>query len=254
MNGLPPSSSVDRARNPAPDAARTRATIGILAGMGPRSTAPFLERVLDECVRQYGAVRDADFPPMMIHSLPTPFTLDGPLDHDAMRRSIRAGMERLIDTGVAMVAIPCNLAHVYFDDVVSGIDVPVLNLIDVAAAAVPRAGRTAVLATRPTLAAGLYQAALGARGVPLLDAAPYQAGVDRIIGGVKASWPTDRLDREWHALVEALRGDGVDTALLGSTDLSAVPATAREARLRVVDSGAALAKALVTQWRRAVGS
>jgi aspartate/glutamate racemase len=29
--------------------------IGILAGMGPRSTGPFLDLIVDECQRQYGA-------------------------------------------------------------------------------------------------------------------------------------------------------------------------------------------------------
>jgi len=30
--------------------------IGILAGMGPRSTAPFVDMLVDECQRQYGAL------------------------------------------------------------------------------------------------------------------------------------------------------------------------------------------------------
>jgi len=34
----------------------TKGIIGILAGMGPRSTAPFLELVLDQChALQFGA-------------------------------------------------------------------------------------------------------------------------------------------------------------------------------------------------------
>ena len=47
--------------------------IGILAGMGPRSTAPFVDLVVSECRNQYGARHDIDFPPMMILSWPTPF-------------------------------------------------------------------------------------------------------------------------------------------------------------------------------------
>jgi aspartate/glutamate racemase len=42
--------------------------IGILAGMGPRSTAPFIDLVVTECQRQYRAMNDADFPPMLIAS------------------------------------------------------------------------------------------------------------------------------------------------------------------------------------------
>ena len=56
--------------------------IGILAGMGPRSTAPFLDLVIDECQLQYGAKYDEEFPHMMVYSLPTPFYIDRPINHD----------------------------------------------------------------------------------------------------------------------------------------------------------------------------
>ena len=42
--------------------------IGILAGMGPRSTAPFVDLVIPECQIQYGARDDIDFQKMMISS------------------------------------------------------------------------------------------------------------------------------------------------------------------------------------------
>jgi aspartate racemase len=57
-------------------------TIGILAGMGPRSTAPFIDLIITQCRIQYGAKLDEEFPHMMIYSLPTPFYVDRPIDHD----------------------------------------------------------------------------------------------------------------------------------------------------------------------------
>ena len=71
------------------------ALIGILAGMGPRSTAPFVDMVVSECQRQYGARYDDEFPPMMIYSLPTPLYVDRPIDEGALRASIRAGLQKL---------------------------------------------------------------------------------------------------------------------------------------------------------------
>lgn len=229
-------------------------TIGILAGMGPRSTSPFLERVLDECARQYGARLDADFPPILVLSQPTPFTLDGPLDPDAMTRAIRAGLLRLVDAGADLVAIPCNVAHLWFEAIVHGLDVPVLHLVETAIGALPDDVRTAtVLATRPVVDAGLYQAALEARDAEVRDPGRYREAVDDLIGGVKASNPAERLDEAWDALVDDLVTDGVDAVVLGSTDLAAVPATAREARVRVVESGGAAAAELVRRWRALAG-
>lgn len=222
--------------------------IGVLAGMGPRSTTPFLETLLDECVRQYGASADADFPPIMIHSLPTPFRLEGPQDHDAMRRTIRAGILRVERTGAALIAVPCNVAHLYFEDVTAGIGVPVLHLIDVTVEAIPPdAASVSVLATRPTVEADLYGAALRERGLRIASSREHQEAVDRIIRGVKESWARERISFEWHELVDRLRASGTDCMVLGSTDLSGV-ATPAEG-LRTVDSSVALARRLVERWR-----
>lgn len=47
--------------------------IGVLAGMGPRSTAPFIDMIISSCQKLYGAKYDIDFPLIHILSLPTPF-------------------------------------------------------------------------------------------------------------------------------------------------------------------------------------
>ena len=68
--------------------------IGILAGMGPRSTAPFVDRMIDLCQSKYNAVLDDEFPPMMIHSCPTPYRIKGDLDDSAMIQSILSGIKK----------------------------------------------------------------------------------------------------------------------------------------------------------------
>ena len=62
--------------------------IGILAGMGPKSTGPFVDTVVAKCQTIYGAKHDMDFPHMMIYSCPTPFYMDRPIDHEAMKKRL----------------------------------------------------------------------------------------------------------------------------------------------------------------------
>jgi aspartate racemase len=224
--------------------------LGILAGMGPRSTAPFIERVLDECVAQYGAILDEDFPPMMIHTIPTPFRARQPLDHEGMYTAIRAGLERLAATGVGLIAIPCNTAHLYFDDLVEGLGVPVLHIAEVTIAALPPGTRSvAVLGTRATVESGLYQTGLRERGISSPQIVGQQSAVDAIIDGVKTGWSPERLIHAWDELTGALAARGIDTVILGCTELAAVPDTDREERVRIVDSSRALAAELVRNWR-----
>ena len=87
--------------------------IGILAGMGPKSTGPFVDTVVAECQTIYGAKHDIDFPHMMIYSCPTPFYMDRPIDHAAMKKAIIEGAQKLESTGVDFIAMPCNTAHLY---------------------------------------------------------------------------------------------------------------------------------------------
>ena len=91
-------------------------TIGILAGMGPRSTAPFIDLVISECQKQYGASYDEDFPHMLIYSLPTPFYVDKPIDHKKMKETLCNGLRKLENCGVDFIAMPSNSPHAYFDD------------------------------------------------------------------------------------------------------------------------------------------
>ena len=69
--------------------------IGILAGMGPKSTGPFVDTVVAKCQTIYGAKHDIDFPHMMIYSCPTPFYMDRPIDHEAMKKAIIEGAQNL---------------------------------------------------------------------------------------------------------------------------------------------------------------
>ena len=217
--------------------------------MGPRSTAPFVDMVVSECQRQYGARYDDEFPPMMIYSLPTPFYVDCPIDHAALRAAIASGLQRLAGTGVSLIAMPCNTAHVYFDQLAAAIDVPLLNMVDLALRALPAdAQRVALLATRPTAEARVYQAGIERAGRAVHHDEALQAQVDRLIQTIKTAPDRQAALALWRDLLATLASEGVDAVLLACTDLNAVSA-AVETSLRLVDATACLAAETVRVWR-----
>jgi aspartate racemase len=223
--------------------------IGILAGMGPRSTAPFVDMLVDECQRQYGARYDIDFPPMLILALPTLFYVDRPIDHAALEAAIVAGLRRLEEAGVAFVALPCNSAHIYFERLASSIQVPLLNMIEVALGAIPAASKTvALLATRPTVEARIYQDALDRAGKRLLVGEVWQARVDALILAIKSASDRAAARKLWGELVADLQSAGADSLLLACTDLNAVSATLDTAAT-LVDATRCLAEATIKTWR-----
>src|SRR3972149_11057326 len=93
--------------------------------------------------------------------------------------------------GAALIVIPCNTAHYFFQEIQAAVRVPVVHIMQEVAGAAsrrfPRIGRVGLLATRATVATGLYPDAfrpLGAAGV-----VPDQSGqevIDRLIYAIKA--------------------------------------------------------------------
>jgi aspartate racemase len=223
--------------------------IGVLAGMGPRSTAPFVDMLLDECQRQYGAQYDIDFPPMMIYSLPTPFYIDRPVDHVALETAVAGGLRKLEHAGVAFVAMPCNSAHIYFGRLAAAIGVPLLNMVDEALRALPLTSKTiALLATRPTVESRLYQAAIERAGRVVIAGEAWQQRVDQLILAIKSSGDRVALDAQWRQLVADLASAGADTLLLACTDLNVV-GTSANTRIALLDATQCLAQAAVRTWR-----
>lgn len=223
--------------------------IGILAGMGPRSTAPFIDLVISECQRQYGAVNDIDFPPMMIYSLPAPFYVDRPLDHAALEAAISAGLQQLAQTGAALIAMPCNTAHIYYPQLTHCIQAPLLNMIDLTLQKVPpTTRRLALLATRPTVEANLYQAAIQARGVAVVSQEDWQQRVDALIKAIKTSQASDQSQAMWRELMQTYKAAAIDTVLIACTDLNAIRLS-DTGNMTIVDATHCLAAAVVAQWR-----
>ena len=223
-------------------------TIGILAGMGPRSTAPFIELVIDECQAQYGAQAELDFPHMLIYSLPAPFHMDRPLDRPAVSEAVRGGLARLEGAGVDFIAMPCNTAHILYDELAASVGVPLLNMIDEAVGAIPPESRApALFATRMTAEAGLYERGVAAAGLRLLAREEWQRRVDELIVAIKSSPDRAAPQAMWDALAADVAEAGADTVILGCTDLNAVEPRL-PAGLRLLDATACLARAVVRRY------
>jgi aspartate racemase len=225
----------------------TSPTVGILAGMGPFSTGPFVDMVAAECQRQYGARHDIDFPRLMICSQPAPFYEDRPVDHAALEEAIRDGLRRLEETGAAFLAIACNTAHIYYPALAAGVKVPLLDMVELAVAALPaEARRVAVVAARPTADAGIYQQRLAARGFAVVEGG-WQDDVDKLLAATRTSREPVLFTTLWTAMLEKARVAGADTLLVACLDLSGVLKHAVTA-VRVVDAAQALAEEIVAQW------
>ncbi|KQL54212.1 amino acid racemase [Heyndrickxia shackletonii] len=220
--------------------------IGILAGMGPKSTGPFVDKVVDQCQKIYGAVNDIDFPHMMIYSCPTPFYMDKPINHNEMELAIINGAQKLQNTGVDFIAIPCNTAHIYFNQIINSVSVPVLNMIDETIKNIPKnSKKVALLATNPTVQSGIFQDALVREGYDFLHQDSWQTYVNQIIVKIKQGQINESFQL-WDELYSEL-AETIDTAIIACTDLNVVT-DKKSSDVSFVDSSTCLSQAVVHKY------
>ncbi|MDX8365570.1 aspartate/glutamate racemase family protein [Cytobacillus sp. IB215665] len=222
--------------------------IGILGGMGPKSTGPFIDNVVEQCQKIYGATYDIDFPHMMIYSCPTPFYIDRPINHEEMAKTIINGAKKLETTGVDFIAIPCNTAHLYFSKLKESISVPILNMIDETIKEIPiNTRKVALLATAPTIQSGLYEQTFSLNDVEYVHKNSWQTCVNQIISAVKSGEISDGAQL-WSKLCWELN-EAVDTAILACTDLNIVShQIPNDNNITIVDSSDCLARAVVNKY------
>ncbi|EBV4143531.1 aspartate racemase [Salmonella enterica] len=227
-------------------------SIGVLAGMGPRSTAPFIDMLVTDCQTEYGAIYDMDFPKMHIISLPTPFWPGQKINDKAMISALKQGIDELVMAKVSLITIPCNLAHCYFDEIKEvSAGIPLLHIADCALESLPaEVTRVAVLATEPTLNAGFYQARIKASGKVIIDSRELREMTTSLIGGVKTAGfhnPDVRLG--WQNLISIIESNKVEALLLACTDLSPL-ITENPSSFVIVDTSASLSRATIKNFRR----
>lgn len=222
-------------------------TIGILAGMGPRSTGPFLDLVVTACQETYGARHDIDYPKMLICSQPAPFYEDRPIDHVALEAATLDGLKNLESAGADFLAIACNTVHIYFSRLEAGVSVPLLNIVDLAINAMPDTpSRVALVAARPTVESDMYQRALRAAHHSVIEL-NWQDDVDAMLAAVRETTDPEVFRNHWALLLEKAKVEGVETVLVACLDLSGVVRFAA-AQMQIVDAANCLARAVVENW------
>ena len=215
--------------------------------MGPLATADLFRKI----VLLTDAARDNDHVRVYIDdnaSIPdrTAAILSGGADPlPAMTDSLR----KLEACGADCVIMPCNTAHYFLPRLQALTELPFVSMLEATAKACAArfpGGTAAVLATKGTLAAGLYQAALEREGVPFLlpDGAEQDALMRVIYDGVKAGKGPEDYRADMESVVETLAARGADYFILGCTELP-LAAQALSLPRPTVDPTAELAKAAI---------
>ncbi len=128
-------------------------------------------------------------------------------------------VEFLLSHGIKLLVVACNTASALaLDEIRARVDVPVVGVVEPgaeAAAAATRGGVIAVIGTESTVASGAYERAILAR---LPGARVIQKACPLFVPLAEEGWTDNAVAREAARLyLEPLRGQGIDTLVLGCT-------------------------------------
>lgn len=201
-------------------------SLGVIGGMGPKATAVFFDKVIENTVAQ----RDQEHVDMIIlnhATIPdrTTVILEG--TEERFLSEVARDLKLLENAGVAHIAIPCNTSHYFYDEMQAMTSVPIIHMVDETVRMIhERFGsgiKVGVLATSGTMKSGVYARACEQYG--LGHYAPddaMQAQVMKIIySNVKRDM--DFSPDELQALIHELREHrGCECVILACTELSCI--------------------------------
>ena len=219
-------------------AKETHPVVGVIGGMGPEATLALMQRV----VRSTPATDDADHIHLIIDNNPkVPSRIAALVEgHGKNPAPVLATMaERLEIAGADVLAIPCNTAHTYLDEIRSAVAIPVMDMIGMTAKRISsmpfETGRVGIIASTAVLNTGLYDAAFKTCSLELVYP-ERQAAVMSLIGKVKtAAVSTKDLDC-YQQIVRSLANAGANFVLVACTDLSVITDSSIDTNVPVIDA------------------
>jgi len=227
--------------------------IGILGGMGPESTSYTYMRMIRYCQERYRARDDADFPPILVYSMPVPDVVEEGSDDGKVLSLLGEGIGRLEKAGASFSFIACNTMQGFIPDLRKRFDM--LSLVEETAQEARSSGlkRLGILATEVTVRKGYYQQALSSMGAePLIPDAGMQSDVTRAIRLILSGQDIDEARSLLVAAADSFGRQGADGLVLACTDLP-IAFSGKDTALAVLDTADIGARAAVERYRGLCG-
>lgn len=228
--------------------------LGVLGGMGPMAGAAFMARLvaLTEVERDQQHVPAILWSDPRIPDRPAGYFYNG----DDPLPWMQNGIDHLVRMGAQAIAIPCNTAHLWYEQLAAATQTPILHIVHAVLADLRRQGieqgRIGLMGTATTLKLGLYQRALEAHGYEWM--VPTDEEIERYCTSSITLVKTNRIAQAFIPAadcVELLRRRGAQAVILGCTELPvAIPHERREPLgVPITDSIDALALAALAWYR-----
>jgi len=223
--------------------------IGVLGGMGPESTAYTYVRMIRYCQEKYGAVRDSDYPPILIYNMPILDVVGQEGSEKELLPLLAQGILKLKGAGADFCIIPCNSVQKFVPKLRE--DATMLSIVEETLKEAKKSGikKWALLGTNTTVKSRIYQEAFGKAGFGIVI--PSDAGQAKVTGAIMAILSGKNFGKARETLLDVLgplKSRGAEGAILACTDLPIVLQDAEG--MKLLDTADIIARAAVDYYRR----
>lgn len=196
--------------------------IGILGGMGPEATLDFYRHIINLTP----ASKDQDHIRVLIYSNPKI-----PDRTRAIAENGPSPLPELVETartlergGAGIIAIPCNTAHYFLEQIRKEVSIPVLDMVGETCLGLRRAypdvRKVGLIAALGTVLSGVYHRALAPEGIEVLvPGEDEQKAVQEAIGQVKAGTSNRGTRETFQSTGKRLIDRGAGAVILGCTEV-----------------------------------
>lgn len=194
-------------------------TIGIIGGMGPLATADLFRKI----VLLTRADTDSEHIHIFVDNYPqipdrTSAILEG---SDRPLAYILESARWLEKAGADFLLIPCSTSHSYYEKIVAGTRLPVLNMLKATASSLQREGvkEIGLLATDGTIKTNVFAKAFASCGIETICPGPYDQKkvMDMIYQEIKAGRAIHL--KPIFEVMDRLHARGAERIVLGCTEL-----------------------------------
>lgn len=191
--------------------------IGIVGGLGPESTIACYEYITREYYRRYG---DYAYPEIIIYSLNFQEFIDTGYE---MAEKIKMAIENLHKAGADFVIVPCNSAHIVFEEVAPDIPIPWFSIIDATAHEIKRnnINKVGLLGTIFTMSKDFYKRRLAQHHIETI--VPSREEQDKINNIIYNELVLNKIRDDSRCIIleiiEKLNSKGAQGIILGCTEL-----------------------------------
>ncbi len=145
-------------------------TIGVIGGMGSKATIDFLNKVISLTP----AKKDQEHLNMIVYMNPQiPDRTEAILkNEESPAKALVESAKLLKDAGVHFIVIPCVTAHFWLEEIKNSINIPILNLIEIALKKIKKQAKNykkiGILTTNGVIQSRLFENAFETEGYEIL--------------------------------------------------------------------------------------